>query len=639
MFNIRSAIKTRPAFYFTIAVYLILNACANPVMPTGGPKDTTPPKILKSNPRDRSTNFKSNKIEIEFNEYVKLNTGNNKILVSPPMKEAPEYKLSGKKLIIELKEKLIDSLTYSFFFTDAIQDITEGNPLEPFSYVFSTGPHIDSLVLSGSQVSAMTGKPEEGVFVGLWPAQDSIHPSDSLPLLTPPRYLAVASKEGIWEIQNVAKGKYQLLAFKDINSSFTYDRFAEIVGYPDSLVEPFYVAPPKKQQNDTSNIDTTRTTNVKVFNDSTSTLQSNINTPSSDTVSPADSLHPKKEIEKLQKPSSVVNNTPYTASKNDSITENLVPVVYPKVDLTLFQEIDSTQRFLGFNLIRSNQGQLCWRMPLKEPSLEFQPSLKSELIYKWSNNRDTLAIWLPNQNADSVKLIIKDKRNVSDTINKSWTIQPPTNRKSKKPVVETLKISLLTESGKTRYYQPFTFTFDQPVRLIEKDSAILLYSSKDTTQLAFHKIDSLGMIWQSAILPEPISSYRIVIKDSTFVSVLGMKNKKEDLSISTSGPESYGQLILNLENFQKGNWFFELLDEKDKKIKTIFPDDKKMLISKLLPAKYRIRAIFDKNKNRIWDPGEYFSKRQAEPVIYYPQVIEIRANWDVEEQWSLPNFN
>ncbi|HML85998.1 MAG TPA: Ig-like domain-containing protein, partial [Bacteroidales bacterium] len=99
MFNIRSAIKTRPAFYFTIAVYLILNACANPVMPTGGPKDTTPPKILKSNPRDRSTNFKSNKIEIEFNEYVKLNTGNNKILVSPPMKEAPEYKLSGKKLI------------------------------------------------------------------------------------------------------------------------------------------------------------------------------------------------------------------------------------------------------------------------------------------------------------------------------------------------------------------------------------------------------------------------------------------------------------------------------------------------------------------------------------------------------------
>ena len=64
-----------------------------------------------------------------------------------------------------------------------------------------------------------------------------------------------------------------------------------------------------------------------------------------------------------------------------------------------------------------------------------------------------------------------------------------------------------------------------------------------------------------------------------------------------------------------------------------------MLISKLLPAKYRIRAILDKNKNRIWDPGEYFSKRKAEPVIYYPQVIEIRANWDVEEQWSLPNFN
>lgn len=636
MLNIRSAITARPAFYFTIAVYLILNACANPVMPTGGPKDSTPPKILKTTPRDRSINFSSNKIEIEFNEYVKLNTGSNKILVSPPMKETPVYKLKGKSLIIELKEKLIDSLTYSFFFTDAIQDITEGNSIEPFSYVFSTGPHIDSLVLSGTQLAAQTGKPEEGVFVGLWPIQDSVHPIDSLPLLNPPRYLAVATKEGVWQIQNIAEGKYQLLAFKDVNSSFTYDRFAEMVGYPDSLVEPFYVAPPKRQENDSTKSDSSKLVNKEAVVDSVSkllansTLERSLNKQDSTVsgVAVSDSL--------------VRINNSDSISSTDSINKEANKVTQtknlPKIELTLFQEIDSTQRFLGFNLLRTNQGQLSWRMPLKEPTFEFQPPLKDTIIYRWSNKFDTLTMWLPNQNSDSLKLIVRDNLKVADTIIKSWTAQAPVNRGKKKPGIEKLKITLTTEAGKVRYYEPFTLRFDQPVQYIDQDSAILLYSPKDTTLLAFHKTDSLGMIWQSNKIPEALTNYRVIVKDSTFISVLGIKNKKEDFSATSTGPEMYGQLIINLNDFKKGSWFFELLDEKDKKLKTIVPEENKVLISKLLPAKYKLRAIFDSNRNNRWDPGDYFSKRQPEPILYYPQLIEIRANWDLEEQWMLPSL-
>ncbi len=605
-------------------------------MPTGGPKDSTPPKILKTTPRDRSINFSSNKIEIEFNEYVKLNTGSNKILVSPPMKETPVYKLKGKSLIIELKEKLIDSLTYSFFFTDAIQDITEGNSIEPFSYVFSTGPHIDSLVLSGTQLAAQTGKPEEGVFVGLWPIQDSVHPIDSLPLLNPPRYLAVATKEGVWQIQNIAEGKYQLLAFKDVNSSFTYDRFAEMVGYPDSLVEPFYVAPPKRQENDSTKSDSSKFVNKEAVVDSVSKLLANSTLERS--VNKQDST-----VSGVAVSDSLVRiNNSDSISSTDSINKEANKVTQtknlPKIELTLFQEIDSTQRFLGFNLLHTNQGQLSWRMPLKEPTFEFQPPLKDTIIYRWSNKFDTLTMWLPNQNSDSLKLIVRDNLKVADTIIKSWTAQAPVNRGKKKPTIEKLKITLTTEAGKVRYYEPFTLRFDQPVQYIDQDSAILLYSPKDTTLLAFHKTDSLGMIWQSNRIPEALTSYRVILKDSTFISVLGIKNKKEDFPATSTGPEMYGQLIINLNDFKKGSWFFELLDEKDKKLKTIVPEENKVLISKLLPAKYKLRAIFDSNRNNRWDPGDYFSKRQPEPILYYPQLIEIRANWDLEEQWMLPSL-
>ena len=605
-------------------------------MPTGGPKDSTPPKILKTTPRDRSINFNSNKIEIEFNEYVKLSTGSNKILVSPPMKETPVYKLKGKSLIIELKEKLIDSLTYSFFFTDAIQDITEGNSIEPFSYVFSTGPHIDSLVLSGTQLAAQTGKPEEGVFVGLWPIQDSVHPIDSLPLLNPPRYLAVATKEGAWQIQNIAEGKYQLLAFKDVNSSFTYDRFAEMVGYPDSLVEPFYVAPPKRQENDSTKSDSSKLVNKEVVVDSVSKLLANSTLERS--VNKQDST-----VSGVAVSDSLVRiNNSDSISSTDSSNKEANKVTqtknFPKIELTLFQEIDSTQRFLGFNLLRTNQGQLSWRMPLKEPTFEFQPPLKDTIIYRWSTKFDTLTMWLPNQNSDSLKLVVRDNLKVADTIIKSWTAQAPVNRGKKKPTIEKLKITLTTEAGKVRYYEPFTLRFDQPVQYIDQDSAILLYSPKDTTLLAFHKTDSLGMIWQSNKIPEALTNYRVIVKDSTFISVLGIKNKKEDFSATSTGPEMYGQLIINLNDFKKGSWFFELLDEKDKKIKTIVPEENKVLISKLLPAKYKLRAIFDSNRNNRWDPGDYFSKRQPEPILYYPQLIEIRANWDLEEQWMLPSL-
>ncbi len=639
MLNIRSAFSARPAFYLTIAVYLILNACANPVMPTGGPKDSTPPKIIKTIPRDRSINFNSNRIEIEFNEYVKLNTGSNKILVSPPMKENPVYKLKGKSLVIELKEKLIDSLTYSFFFTDAIQDITEGNSIEPFSYVFSTGPHIDSLVLSGTQLAAQTGKPEEGVFVGLWPIQDSIHPIDSLPLLNPPRYLAVATKEGIWQIQNIAEGKYQLLAFKDVNSSFTYDRFAEMVGYPDSLVKPFYIAPPKRQEKDSTKADSSKLANKETVADTVSKSLTHSGSSLEKSVNKQDSINYHVAISD----SSVQATTLDSISSNDSSNRGVNKVSqtknFPKIELTMFQEIDSTQRFLGFNLLRTNQGQLSWRMPLNEPTFEFQPPVKDTIIYKWSAKFDTLTMWLPGQNTDSLKLIVRDKLKVADTIIKSWTAQAPVNRGKKKTAIEKLKITLKTEVGKVRYYEPFTLRFDQPVQYINQDSAILLYSPKDTTLLAFHKSDSLGMTWQSDRIPEALTNYRVIIKDSTFISVLGIKNKKEDISATSTGPEMYGQLIINLNDFEKGSWFFELLDEKDKKLKTIVPEDRKLTISKLLPAKYKLRAIFDRNRNGIWDPGEYFAKKQPETILYYPQLIEIRANWDLEEQWLLPSSN
>jgi len=48
-----------------------------------------------------------------------------------------------------------------------------------------------------------------------------------------------------------------------------------------------------------------------------------------------------------------------------------------------------------------------------------------------------------------------------------------------------------------------------------------------------------------------------------------------------------------------------------------------------------LKVIFDRNGNGRWDTGDYLKKQQPERVMYFPKTIEIRANWDQEEQWEL----
>ena len=68
-------------FYLCLLTYCILIACAKQISPTGGPRDETPPEVLEVSPPHLSTNFTSEIIEIEFDEYIKLNNPNEQIVI------------------------------------------------------------------------------------------------------------------------------------------------------------------------------------------------------------------------------------------------------------------------------------------------------------------------------------------------------------------------------------------------------------------------------------------------------------------------------------------------------------------------------------------------------------------------------
>src|SRR6187455_1086808 len=131
-------------YSFLLLLPLFFLCCARQTSPTGGPKDSIPPKLIQSNPALGQTNFKGKEITLEFNEAVNLNNPKEQIIIIPDVNK--EYTATTRKNTIKivLDSKLKDSTTYSLNFRDAVQDVTEKNIPENLKIAFSTGDYIDS---------------------------------------------------------------------------------------------------------------------------------------------------------------------------------------------------------------------------------------------------------------------------------------------------------------------------------------------------------------------------------------------------------------------------------------------------------------------------------------------------------------
>src|SRR6185437_14409063 len=146
--------------------------CAQVVAPSGGPKDTKPPKALEYSPENKSIHFASKKIIIRFNKYIQVKDLINQLVVSPPLKYFPKVLAHGKELEVDLKDTLLDNTTYSFNFGNSVADITESNVAANFRYVVSTGSYIDSLKLFGQVKDAYTQEVQKDALVMLSKSQN-----------------------------------------------------------------------------------------------------------------------------------------------------------------------------------------------------------------------------------------------------------------------------------------------------------------------------------------------------------------------------------------------------------------------------------------------------------------------------------
>ncbi|MEO8935014.1 MAG: Ig-like domain-containing domain, partial [Xanthomarina sp.] len=218
--------------YFILVCFLLVN-CANRGRPGGGEKDITPPVIVKSEPKNFSTNFKGTEIKIVFNEFIKVNNLQKQLIISPPMNTAPEISPLGtasKYITIKIKDTLDPNTTYAFNFGNSIVDNNEGNPYPFYRYVFSTGDYIDSLSVKGNIIDATLRKPDEYVSVMLY-EMDSTY-TDSTVYKKQPKYITnTLDSTTVFSIDNIKAGKYMLVALKDENQDSKYQQRSDKIGF------------------------------------------------------------------------------------------------------------------------------------------------------------------------------------------------------------------------------------------------------------------------------------------------------------------------------------------------------------------------------------------------------------------------
>lgn len=580
---------------YTLVIGLLFS-CAHPVNPGGGPKDTDPPTVLVSLPENGSANFNTDRFTIEFDEFVKLVDIHKEALISPPLLKKPDFKVKGKSLQVKFNEELKPNTTYSIYFGDAITDITEGNPVSNYTYIFSTGSFVDSLSLQGKVVDAYGLQPVEECFVMLYKDNNDTISLDSLPLLVRPYYLSKTDEEGKFRFNGLGEDKYLMFAILDMNSSLSFDQPNEPIAFIDSLISPSFVKKPVK---DTMLVD-------------------------SATTALADSI------------SGLISDSLLKAENN------LFSKQLKTYELFLFTEKDTVLKLMSSKIIRNNTLQFIFNLPAKSVRIIPLNHADRELWYvvNTSADTDTIIWYYKNLPSDTLEVLMMHGADTLELLtirlNKQKQRQ---SRKQKEDKVEYLKWNGIPAS---KVLKPFTspqIGFFQPIENINLDSAVLISGDDTIVKPEFFFTDDLNMQIEIPVVNTEDTRYTLLIPDSSIFDWNGLYNDEIVTKFSTKPLSDYGILILSISLQIEQSIILQLINDKDEVIKKdLFTSDTVITYNYLDPGKYKLKAVFDANNNGKWDPGNYLKKIQAERVIFFNKELEIRANWDIEEEWEMKEF-
>ncbi len=595
---------------------LLTAACASIGNPDGGRFDETPPRVVGSSPADGAVNVSKRKVQILFDEYIKLEKASEKVVISPPQIEPANVRADGKRVKVDFYDSLRANTTYTIDFSDAIEDNNEGNPMGQYTFSFSTGDVIDTMQVSGRVLNAADLEPIKGIMVGLYPADSTWN--DTLFRTRPFLRVSRTNGEGRFTIKGVKDGAYRVRALDDKDGDFVFSQKNERVAF------------------DTAVYVTGSFPDVRM-----------------DTVW-RDSLW----YDSIR----VVPYTHYTpddvlllAFLEDGQERHLLKTVYPEpTNFTFYftAPSDSTPRIKGLNF--------------DERCLVADASLKNDTVTFWVTDtalihrQDTLSMILSYMETDTLGQLVV----TNDTLDLSpkttyakiaaerskqieaWEKdRERRQKKAKKPLPyeenpyeRTWLEAGFKPSGSLAPNQNVRYLAKEPI--LEVDTTkIHFYVKKDTDWLPapflFMPEERSAKSYMLYAEWEPGQKYRFVMDTAAVVSVLEHESKSVRQEFHVRAVEEYGSIFIHVISPDTGV-VVQLLSKNDKvEAQQRTDKDGNADFFFMKPGEYYMRCYVDANGNGQWDTGDYASGLQPERVYYFGKPLPLKAQWDLRQDWDV----
>lgn len=583
--------KLIPVFV-SAAVFLpmiFVHSCANTTQaPTGGLKDTIPPLIIGINPLPGTVNVPvDTRIVFRFDEYVTIKNPKN-IYLSPPQEKAPKVRIRDKFLIVQFEEPLDSNTTYTLNLTDALADNNEGNMFPGYTYVFSTGPGIDSLLVTGVVQDCNTLRPVKGATVLLY--KDL---ADSAVFLHRPDASVKTDDWGYFCLPYLADTLYRLYAIKDEAGNNIYDPDTDLVGFVDSLIRPV----------------------VRVVD----TLPEMLKYDMTDTLMcEARRVDFKMRLFREKPSKQYLKNKERTGDRSAYITF-MAPYVW--IDSLWVRGYKANEVITQFNVLQD--------------SLEI-----------WVNSRkpapDTLHIFVNYRKTDSLGVLVPSLEHVKLTMPEGRRVLQKMQRKSIKKE-DTTCVFKLEVKPETVEQKGFELEFTQPIVFENFDSLVFRYRNPKQKEFTgeYTVEKDTANLRRFTIRPKekllPGYEYTLKIPHHAFRDIGGFYSDSTETKVSLPTDEKLSVLKANLTGVNR-KIIVDLLDEKRSNVlrSYVLEKDGVLEFPYLKEGKYSLRITDDGNRNSIVDTGSILEHRQPEAVLYFnfgeQEYIEIPAGAELEQE-------
>ena len=647
-----------PCFCLVALTQLVVS-CANIGTPDGGLYDETPPKIVRTTPTFGETKASPKKITLEFDENIKLENAAEKVIVSPPQFEMPEIESNGKKVTITLLDSLKPDYTYTIDFGSSIVDNNEGNPMGEYAFSFSTGEHIDTLQVSGYVLEAENLEPIKGILVGLYRVDSLGHIADTTFQTIPLERIGRTDGSGHFIVKGVASGNYRVFALTDQDQTYTYSQRSEKLAFTDRIITPYAKTETRMDTvwHDSIHYDSiVPVTYTHFYPDDivltafTSAGQDRYLLKSERPVLHKFSLYFTAPSDTLPLLTPLNFSWPDSAyiveatEKKDTLTYWISDSLIYNIDTLEFQidyyatdtlgqlSIKVDTLYLFSKLTKEKmakqqaQAQEEWEKEYKKKAKE-QRKAKLAKLEAEEEAAEEEARKLAEAEGRKYEKKKKEKKKKSDEDEEELVIPPMP--------LPPLEVKMVNASGLSPD-QNVDIIFEEPIAVF------------DTTKVHFsQKIDSLSLPAPYMLVPvegtighyrlyaewEPDSTYQFDLDSATFVSIYGKALEASKRTIKVKGLDTFSTLFVTLQNADTCA-VVELLNSQDKVVKSARAVGGRADFYFLTPQTYYLRLFYDYNGNGIWDTGEYDQRLQPEPVYYYSQELQLKAQWEITQTWN-----